>query len=312
MSPSEYLKRLRTKVTEFPDGGRSSVDQPALLARLAEDTRAFRALDRARHGDRGWFPYLLGAVLMTYGFIDLVYDLNFHPLRVFSMPWMEFYRREIVSFVSHPLSWVGIHPGPLYKSAVALSAIGTSFWAAAEFRSMNYLALYPFPRLQRRIGSVDFREDWLKQPEKPKPESKRRYWFRWVLRFPEAILLSYTLLGFVTLGVGLILGFRTLARWIVGVLAFLLARFLYVFQNLLWPFEDLTNEDAWGSRVFRAVHDPRKSIDDWLTRQLQAPTLLRPGSAFKELIKEVFRDSARVSALAIVVFGFVLLIGWQL
>ena len=52
--------------------------------------------------------YLLGATLMAYGVINLLYDLNIDFFDAFKMPFGRLYREQLIPLLITPLEWTGL------------------------------------------------------------------------------------------------------------------------------------------------------------------------------------------------------------
>jgi hypothetical protein len=153
--------------------------------------------------------YFFGAILAMHSIIEIFYDFNFRLFDLHTLPTWDFYRQQVTPFLAQPLTWIGLNLRSLH-SYVALSAVGAAIWAHAEYKTGQYLFLYPFPKIQPRPGHIDM-GSWSEPPEFPSPPriiSKRN-----LLRLLEKFVLTYLFLGAIAAVVALFAGLRTLRRW---------------------------------------------------------------------------------------------------
>lgn len=283
-----------------------------LLVVLGERVGRFARGKWSRLGDKRMrrfrlLGYSLGSILATYSIVDAFYDLNIDIFDAVNIPFWEFYRQQIVPFLAEPLRWVGLDLGSLYESVVPLSGVGASIWANAEFRKNRYLFLHPFPKLQRRPGYFDPNFDWTRAPKAQEPP--RLLSIRSVLRVPEIILLTYSLMGLVCSLFGLVVGVRFLARYVFEILLFFAEASAYIVRHFLAPLERWGDDNHSGTRIFLAAYDFHARLEQNLHERLhrRRMILLSERESIKPLLRDILSEAGRVSSLVLVLLAIVVL-----
>ncbi len=240
--------------------------------------------------------YIIGSFTTTYSVIDILYDLNITFINSIELPFYDFYVQEIIPFILSPLKLVGFNYSSFYGSIVIVAGIGASIWANAEFRSNQYLILYPFQNLQDRPGYIE--SDIEKLSEEPiTPEPPKFLSFKSFVRFIEILFLTYTGIGIVSFIGGVVVGFYSLVTFMYEVILLSIGSLVYIFQHILFPLERFGDDDYWGTKVFLSVFNYRRGIDDTLNERLTRHRLIYPGkSDLLLLIEEIFFDAAPLCA----------------
>lgn len=280
----------------------------SLLLALGERIGRFARGKWSRLGDKRMrrfrmFGYSLGSILATYSIVGAFYDLNIDIFGAVNLPFWEFYRQQIVPFLAEPLRWVGLDLGSFYESVVPLSGVGASIWANAEFRENRYLFLHPFAKLQRRPGYFDPNFDWTRAPKAQEPP--RLLSIRSVLRVPEVILLTYSLMGLVCSLFGLVVGLRSLARYLFEILLFFAEASAYIVRHFLAPLERWGDDDHSGTRIYDFHARLEQNLYERLHRRRMI--LLSERESIKPLLRDILTEAGRVSSLVLVLLAIVVL-----
>jgi hypothetical protein len=253
-----------------------------------------------------YISYAICGVIATYSVIHLAYEINIDFLAIIKLPIQEFYTKQIVPFISSPLKWVELRPGPIYKSLLVFSGVGAYIWSNAEFNYNQYLLLYFFPSKQQRPGELRFFDkiDWetAGKPEKP-PKFFWKGFTKLIIRLAYKLILMYTLLGLICIIVGFFSGIQKLIMYLYELFLFILSQIVFPVQYLLAPIERWGQDDYWGTRLFLAVYNFRKKIDNKLEGRLQRLTIIpqKQIGTIYPIANGIIVQSGRIAALTMII-----------
>jgi hypothetical protein len=247
------------------------------------------------------FAYLVAGAFATFALAHLLYELNIDWTLARKLPLWDFYSEQLVPFLVTPFRWVGIDLHDILEPLLVLSGLGAALWTGAEYRRGVYLALYPFPKLQRRPGDVEF-GDWSEPPKVREPPPML---LRWIARIAQLVLLKYTFLGLIAVVPGVLAGLRAGPRYVYEVWLLVAGNCLYVIQHFLAPYERWDEQDHPDTKRFLLVYNLRADMEERLHGLLQRPPLIPVSEVgtIKPLVKTLLADSARVFAIALGLIG---------
>jgi len=237
--------------------------------------------------------FVVGSVLTAYSIANLVYELNVDFENFLSLPFYQFWRTELIPFLMKPITWTGWNPPSFYDGVVALSGIGASIWAKAEFdtkwrfiRHLMFVERYRGPRLD--LSAVG---------KKIAPTS--RFSLSYILTVPFGLLLTYSLVGIFASLIFLIYGLYFMARDAVRLITFMIGNVFYMFEHSTYV-EWWKSPKNWRSRLFLLFHDTRKALDKpvfeadpiWRVQSID------PKHRDRTMLRTVLRPGARAFANA--------------
>lgn len=253
--------------------------------------------------------YTVGALSTLYSVFAFLYDYNIHLKGILELPFHQFFTEDVLPFLASPLIYIGINLGSTGKALLAVSAIGGSILANAEFRNNFRFLNHVF--VKRETGpNFDF-EALKNSPAIPEPPSHSLLSRAAV--YGGALLLGYTMLGLAAFAVFVPFGFYFLFRDIRYLLGWILANILYIIQHLLAPYERWSDDQYWGTRWFLAVYKRRRKLDEFIESDyidFWRTDSLDPKKRNWTSAKRSVRDGGRVIALAMWFF-FVATAVWQ-
>ncbi len=257
---------------------------------ISDDMRRFRLMG-----------YILGSVFGTYAVVNLAYDPQVSVLAAPTrLPFLEFFRFQLLPFIDRPLTWVGLDLSGSYRSLRGFAAVGAAIWANAEFRCNHYLVLYLFPSRQPRPGYLEldlkkaFAQPW--PPPTPSLLSCRS-----LLRLLHIALLTYSLVGALFTLIGLLIGIYVLFRLLKDSCLFLIGLVVWALQETLRPFERVGDDAHAGTRAFLFLYRLLRHIDNALN-SWRDPVVI-PASeigTFRPLLRLVLKESGVVCAAIII------------
>jgi len=285
--------------------------RPPVLAQLRERLIGFVEREKSLLGHASWrtfklLGYAIGSLFATYSILHFFFKLNITILDFKRLPFWDFYRLDLIPFLAHPVTWVGIEPHSMYEALMVMSGIGGSLWANAEFRRDWYIPFHVFPGLQKifrhdqhRPGEVDLKR-WDEPPvfDSPPPFFSKRS----LARFPHAALLGYSLLGLAGMALGVIGALRITASFLWELLLFSTTAILFIAESLLYPFERMDDQQYLGTRVFLVVYDFRRKLDEMLDKRFE-PEPFPVGQGFKRVLRDIATEAGRVVCLTAVLLA---------
>jgi hypothetical protein len=245
--------------------------------------------------------YTLGALSTIYSVVALLYEYRIDLTGILRMPFRQFFTDQVLPFLASPLQYVGIELGSRAEALLAISAIGGSILANAEFRTDFRFARHVFgkskPMLNFDLDEV-FKDGGL--PEPPSHSVKSR-----AALFLAALVLGYSMVGLAAFAVFVPFGVYFLLRDVRYLLAWIAGNVLYVAEHLLAPYERWGDDEYWGTRWFLAVYRRRRALDEFLRTDyvdFWRADSLDPRYRHWNAVKRSFRDGGRVVALAMWTF----------
>ena len=279
---------------------------PPLLRELWGKITGFASTKLGRLGTSRWrnfrlLNYALGALFLTYSTLNLLYDLNINFMQVVSIPFLDFFRQQLVPFLTYPFKYAGFDFGNIFGSLLSVSLIGGSLWANAEYRNGKYLHLYPFRKLQKRPGSIDFKSfGKLPPPQRPPPQLLST---RSALRIPHSLLLGYSMLGLLPATVGAISALWVISRYAWEFMMLFQVIILFACQRFLVRYERWGDDENMGTRLFLAFYRPYRDVDKRLNDHLRRHNLifLTPRGPISALARDVVAEASRVAVLVLLI-----------
>ena len=289
---------------EAEEGWRTSSKMPNLGIELMRRVRNFVVNPGRRSRGATFFGtvllFVVGSVLTAYSIANLVYELNVDFEKLVQLPFYEFWRTEVIPFMMKPIVWAGWNPPSFYDGVVAMSGIGASIWAKAEFdtkwqffRHFAFIERYRGPRFDRSaVGKP------LKSPS--------RFSISYFLTIPFGLLLTYSLIGILASLTLVIYGLYFMIRDVIRLTMFMLGSVLYVFEHSTYVHEWWKSPNTWRSRVFLLFHDARKALDQRVYNVGPRVGSINPKHYDRTMALTVLTPGARAFANA----GWLLLCAW--